>query len=242
MTLSSSNLDSKVGMGLRAFRLLAVLVTLAGAAYAVQHPVPLDPKADASTCIACHEDKTKGKAVHSAIAMGCLSCHEIRVNKDTTHVRLITATPYKLCLTCHADKDATQIKGRVHPPAVRDCLTCHDPHTSDNKNQLLKATSGEKKDNLCLTCHTQGTNVPRERQPSRRTRHGLRLLPHHSQDRSSGATPEFDYHLTKDAPALCAGCHDVKDANLVRGARGAAVRDGRLSLLPQSAPVGVARS
>jgi predicted CXXCH cytochrome family protein len=219
VTLSNSNLDSKVGMGLRAFRLLTVLVTLGGAAYAVQHPVPLDPKADASTCIACHEDKTKGKAVHSAIAMGCLSCHEIRVNKDTTHVRLITATPYRLCLTCHADKDATQIKGRVHPPAVRDCLTCHDPHTSDNKNQLLKATSGEKKDNLCLTCHTQGTNVP-----EKGSRHAALDMGcdscHITHKTGERGKPEFDYHLTKDAPALCAGCHDVKDANLVRAHEG----------------------
>src|ERR1022692_1561949 len=129
-------------------------------ALAKEHPVPLDKNVDSAKCLECHEDKTKGKAVHSAIAMGCLSCHEVRVNKDTTRVKLITATPYKMCLSCHSDKDATQIKGQVHPPAVRDCLTCHDPHTSANKNQLLKATSGEKKDNLCLTCHTQGTKVP----------------------------------------------------------------------------------
>ena len=48
----------------------------------------------------------------------------------------------------------------MHPPAVRDCIKCHDPHTSDNKNQLLKATSGDKGKNLCLDCHKQGLNVP----------------------------------------------------------------------------------
>ena len=63
--------------------LLIVLLGFAPSLLAKTHPVPLDPKADASTCITCHEDKTKGKAVHSAIAMGCLSCHEIRVNKAT---------------------------------------------------------------------------------------------------------------------------------------------------------------
>src|ERR1035438_9843134 len=127
------------------FALIALMVSRAAAAV---HPVPLEKNVDAAKCLECHEDKTKGKAVHSAIAMGCLSCHQIRVNKDTTRVKLITATPYNNCLSCHSDKDATQIKGQVHPPAVRDCLTCHDPHTSANKNQLLKATSGEKKDNL----------------------------------------------------------------------------------------------
>jgi hypothetical protein len=38
---------------------------------AAKHPVPLDPKADPATCLQCHEDKTKGKSVHSAMAMGC---------------------------------------------------------------------------------------------------------------------------------------------------------------------------
>src|SRR5271166_3946817 len=66
---------------------LIVLVLFGGRASAAKHPVPLDPKADTSTCIACHEDKTKGKSVHSAIAMGCTSCHEIRVNKDVTRVK-----------------------------------------------------------------------------------------------------------------------------------------------------------
>src|SRR5271166_6035224 len=120
-----------------------VVIVFAGRVDAAQHPVPLDPKADPSTCIACHEDKTKGKAVHSAIAMGCTSCHEIRNNKDVTRVKLVTTTPYALCLTCHADKKAADIKGTVHSPAVRDCLKCHDPHSSDNKNQLLKPVSGD---------------------------------------------------------------------------------------------------
>src|ERR1035437_4162957 len=63
-------------------------------------------------------------------------------------------------VSCHADKKAAGIKGKVHPPAVRDCVKCHDPHTSDNKNQLLKAESGDKGQNLCLDCHKQGLNVP----------------------------------------------------------------------------------
>src|SRR6266496_5478790 len=94
-------------------------------AVAKTHPVPLDKNVDSAKCLECHEEKTKGKAVHSAIATGCLSCHEVRVTKDVTRVKLITAVPYKLCLTCHGDKDAAQIKGNIHPPAVRNCLTCH---------------------------------------------------------------------------------------------------------------------
>ncbi len=106
------------------------LILSAGLCGAATHPVPLDKNTDSAKCIECHEDKAKGKAVHSAIATGCTSCHEVRVNKDVTRVKLITATPYALCLTCHADKNAADLKGTVHPPAVRDCLKCHDPHTS----------------------------------------------------------------------------------------------------------------
>ena len=121
---------------------LLVVLAAANSSQAKTHPVPLEPNTDAAKCITCHEDKTKGKAVHSAIATGCLSCHELRVSKDVTRIKLTAVTPVKLCLGCHADKDASQAKGHVHSPAVRDCLKCHDPHVSGFKNQLLKATDG----------------------------------------------------------------------------------------------------
>src|SRR6516162_8150154 len=108
---------------------------------AAVHPVPLDKNTDSAKCIECHEDKAKGKNVHSAIATGCTTCHEIRVNKDVTRVKLTTTTTQSLCFTCHADKSPAEAKGKVHSPAVRDCVKCHDPHTSENKNQLLKPVS-----------------------------------------------------------------------------------------------------
>jgi predicted CXXCH cytochrome family protein len=136
------------------------IITMSWPVLAGVHPVPLEKNVDAAKCLECHADKTKGKAVHSAIATGCLSCHEVRVTKDITRVKLITTTPSGLCITCHSEKNASDIKGTVHSPAVRDCLKCHDPHAADNKNQLLKATRGGEKENLCLTCHKQGLNVP----------------------------------------------------------------------------------
>src|SRR5579863_3337182 len=191
----------------------------AGQASAAKHPVPLDPKADSSTCIACHEDKTKGKAVHSAIAMGCTTCHEIRTNKDVTRIKLTTTTTQSLCLTCHADHNAADIKGRVHPPAVRDCVKCHDPHTSDNKNQLLKPETGDKAENLCLSCHTQGLNVP-----DKGSRHAALDMGcdtcHVTHKTGERGKEEFDYHLTKASPALCLDCHDVKDAALIKSHQG----------------------
>jgi predicted CXXCH cytochrome family protein len=197
------------------FALLLTLVAFCSpAALAGVHPIPLEKNTDAAKCVECHEDKTKGKAVHSAIAMGCLSCHEVRVNKDATYIKLITTTPAALCLTCHGDKDSAKLKGTVHSPAVRDCLTCHDPHNSDNKNQLKKTLSGSTKDdNLCLSCHTQGLNVP-----AKGSRHAALDMGcdtcHTTHKVGAKGQTEFDFHLTKALPALCIDCHDPKDAGL----------------------------
>jgi predicted CXXCH cytochrome family protein len=204
-------------LALRLFVLLSLL-TIAPA-FAVQHPVPLDPKTDPATCIGCHEDKTKGKAVHSAIATGCNTCHEVRTDKDVTHIKLTTATPYKLCLSCHGDKDSSQIKGHVHPPAVRDCLKCHDPHTAENKNQLLKATTGGEKENLCLSCHRTGLDVPEKGSRHAALDMGCDTC-HTTHKTGEAGKMEFDFHLTKAAPALCLDCHDAKDEKLQKAHQG----------------------
>jgi predicted CXXCH cytochrome family protein len=186
---------------------------------AATHPVPLDKNTDSAKCIECHEDKAKGKFVHSAIATGCTSCHEIRVNKDVTRVKLITTTTQALCLTCHADKNAADLKGKVHPPAVRDCVKCHDPHQSDNKYQLLKPTSGDKDQNLCLSCHTQGLNVPEKGSRHAALDMGCETC-HVTHKVGERGKQEFDYHLTKATPGLCIDCHDVKDASLIKAHQG----------------------
>ncbi len=213
VTLESFTSISETTHKLNALSCVMVIVILVGSASAAKHPVPLDPKADTSTCIACHEDKTKGKSVHSAMAMGCTACHEIRNIRDVTHIKLITTTPYALCLTCHADKNAAGIKGTVHPPAVRDCVKCHDPHSSDNKFQLLKATSGDEKENLCLSCHKTGMNVPEKGSRHAALDMGCETC-HTTHKTGEIGKAEFDFHLTKASPALCLDCHDPKNADL----------------------------
>jgi len=207
------------GLAEKLFFFIFFVFFLSNSAFAAQHPVPLDPKADSSTCLACHEDKTKGKSVHSAMAMGCTACHEIRVNRDITRVKLTTATPQALCLTCHADKDASQMKGTVHPPAVRECIKCHDPHSSDNKNQLLKPLAGDKGQNLCLDCHKQGLNVGDKGSRHAALDGGCDTC-HITHKTGEPGKQEFDFHLTKPAPALCQDCHDVKDAALITAHQG----------------------
>jgi len=194
--------------------------------FAAKHPVPLDPKADDKTCLQCHEDKTKGKAVHSAMQSGCLSCHEIRVIKshdkkheDVTRVKLIKATSISLCLSCHDEINGKPGTSKAHTPATKNCLTCHDPHSSPNKYQLLKTASGERKDNLCLTCHVQGLNVPEKGSRHAALDSGCDTC-HTTHKIGDPNKRENQFHLTKDAPALCLDCHDAKDETLKKAHHG----------------------
>jgi len=198
---------------------VAVVIMVIGlfslSANAGRHPVPLDAKIDSAKCLECHDEKAKGKSVHTAVATGCTSCHEIRVSKDVTRTKLTATSTGKLCISCHDDKDVTKIQGHVHEPAVRDCVKCHDPHTSANKNQLLKAASGDKNENLCLTCHTQGLNVPTKGSRHAALDGGCDTC--HTTHKNGDTTQrEFRFHLTKATPALCLDCHDAKDAALAK--------------------------
>jgi predicted CXXCH cytochrome family protein len=196
-----------------AFGLLILSCLFARPLRADIHPVPLEKNTDSAKCLECHGDKAKGKSVHTAISTGCTSCHEIRVNRDVTRVKLITTTAYGLCLTCHKDKNAAELKGTVHKPTVRDCLKCHDPHQSDNKFELLKPTSGDQKENLCLACHTTGLNVPEKGSRHVALDMGCETC-HVTHKTGEPGKLEFDFHLTKSPPALCLDCHDPSGADL----------------------------
>jgi predicted CXXCH cytochrome family protein len=189
---------------------IAACSVLAGAA---EHPVPLEKNVTAAKCLECHEDKSKGPHVHSAIQLGCTSCHEVRNVKDVTRIKLTATSSGKLCLTCHTDKNAADLKGRVHPPAVRDCVKCHDPHQSKNEKQLLKPVSGEKQENLCLSCHTTGLNVGAKGGRHAALDAGCDTC-HTVHKVGDPNKPEFANHLTKSTPALCLDCHDGNDASL----------------------------
>lgn len=206
---------------LQGMRLLVAVLVLVSAfpAFADIHPVPLEKNTDSSKCLECHADKAKGKSVHTAISTGCTSCHEIRVNKDVTRVKLITTTPAALCFTCHADKNPAEIKGVVHKPAVRDCLKCHDPHSSDNPNQLLKPASGGVKENLCLDCHAVGVHTPEKGSRHAALDAGCDTC-HVVHKTGPSPTLEFTKHLKKATPPLCLECHDAKDADLVKAHQG----------------------
>jgi predicted CXXCH cytochrome family protein len=199
---------------------LLVLAAIFPLAKAEKHPVDLGKDVDGSKCLACHEAKAKGKSVHSAIAAGCLSCHEIRETNNVTRVKLKTATPVKLCIQCHSDKDADKIKGRVHNPAIRDCLKCHDPHTSANQDHLLMPISGiGNGESICLTCHKMSVGIG-----NGGSRHAALAMGcdtcHTTHKTGEKGKREFDFQLKKDSPALCMDCHDTKGVKLIETHQG----------------------
>jgi predicted CXXCH cytochrome family protein len=109
-----------------------------------EHPVPLEKNIDAAKCLECHEDKSKGAHVHTAISMGCTTCHEVKVEKDTTNVELVSPKE-EICFTCHEKAKWASLHG---PYEKGQCVLCHDPHVSDNDKQLRAAGNA-----LCLECH-----------------------------------------------------------------------------------------
>lgn len=132
--------EAVVTQGQKAILALSIAL-VATRLQAAEHPVALPKDAD---CASCHEDKTKGKAIHSAIAMGCNTCHEVKTEGETTTVNL-TSPKEELCFTCHEkSKDETQ-----HLPYEKgQCVTCHDPHASDYPKQVRAEVN-----TLCLQCH-----------------------------------------------------------------------------------------
>jgi predicted CXXCH cytochrome family protein len=121
--------------------LLALGLAMSLPLAATEHPVKLEKDAD---CATCHEEKTKGKAVHSAIAMGCTTCHEVKTEGETTTVEFVSPKE-QLCYTCHEKAKDPVLHG---PYDKGQCVSCHDPHTSEFPKQLRAQTNV-----LCMGCH-----------------------------------------------------------------------------------------
>ena len=130
--------------GKRVMFLLLLVLAWGLPALAAEHPVPLPKDVQDKDCLECHDDKTKGKAVHSAMQMGCSACHNVKSDGTTTTVEL-AAPKNQLCFTCH-DKSKEEV---LHKPYEDgQCTTCHSPHSSDFAKQTRADGNA-----LCLACH-----------------------------------------------------------------------------------------
>ena len=110
-------------------------------------------------CYTCHADVRgqMNKTSHHPVREGkivCSYCHN--PHGSTTTAMLRGASVNETCYQCHQEKRGPFVW--VHPPALENCLTCHDSHGS-NKRKLLTG----KDSFLCLSCHSYGgpVNSPR---------------------------------------------------------------------------------
>lgn len=107
-------------------------------------------------CYRCHDEKQKeveDSSTPHPIASECTTCHFPHSSKENFFLKQNT---YRLCMTCHEGygKDHPVSKHPIRFAKMDDkeisCVSCHNPHGSDNKS-LLKIEGGRF--SVCLQCH-----------------------------------------------------------------------------------------
>lgn len=105
---------------------------------------------DEAPCQRCHAALGQGKVVHGMDG-ACADCHaptELagRCKGPVAKGWKLTQPDPQLCLECHEVKKQTALHAVI--PAM-GCSACHDPHSSDFPNHLVKWPAAE----LCYECH-----------------------------------------------------------------------------------------
>jgi predicted CXXCH cytochrome family protein len=141
----------------------------------------------------CHASLLTVKNLHP-VAQMCDSCHQPLLTphpqKGRKTFQLIQEVP-GLCGMCHAPFGK---KAHVHPP-VKDgmCLTCHNPHGSDEPKLLAQPLK-----DLCLTCHSDKLAAKFLHGPASTGDCTACHNPHESDNKAL---------TVKEGPALCVTCH-----------------------------------
>ncbi|MDH3524445.1 MAG: cytochrome c3 family protein [Acidobacteriota bacterium] len=120
-------------------------------AFAAEHPSLVS--VESADCKECHDELLGGRSwTHAPAEEDCTICHEFSVAEEGTTVGLLEAEP-GLCLLCHDEKTAA-VEADLdtpHFPVTESCLTCHDPHGSDQARPVLAPLI-----ELCGECHDLG--------------------------------------------------------------------------------------
>jgi DmsE family decaheme c-type cytochrome len=113
-------------------------------------------KADEKTlCYQCHTNVRAQlqKSSHHPVREGridCSSCHN--VHGSPGRGMLAKATVNETCYSCHQEKRGPFLW--EHPPVRENCLTCHEPHGSNNPDLLVAKGPAQ-----CVTCHQYGGHI-----------------------------------------------------------------------------------
>jgi predicted CXXCH cytochrome family protein len=113
-----------------------------------------------SLCLACHESIRDGideaASIHPlTVESGrCSACHQPH-NAEARP--LLAGQRTALCADCHQDHSrfthpmGPNVPDPIRPGESLSCLSCHDPHASDER-MLLRASPDRA---LCVECHSE---------------------------------------------------------------------------------------
>ncbi len=174
-------------------------------------------------CFECHDDKSEemdsSLVVHKALneKKSCVSCHNPHATNSES---LLIQTGSDLCFECHdrtyksKDRKIKNIKNIVvnattpHPPvADGECISCHNPHYSQNYFLLNGAfpfgayaeKPSSKYFQLCFDCH-DSDKLDKE--------YGTEF----TEFRKGNKNLHF-FHISKNKGRNCTTCHEVHGSN-----------------------------
>ena len=166
-------------------------------------------------CYECHKVRYNKRFDHKPVQQGrCLDCHD--PHQSNVRSLLKANSVNNLCLKCHQVGRKKGIKKVVnmraaykHKPADKNCVECHEAHTSDFP-RLLK---GDGKIGICLDCHSrlEGHIDMKKWIKSVRYKHGAVT------DSKNKCLECHDPHATnhkgilkKQQVKMCLSCHNKK--------------------------------
>ncbi len=201
----------------------ALISLLSGAVFLVGS-MPCSRAAAEDNCLtSCHDHDniSKGAVVHPALQLGCQACHigidaSSKPHKITNNIpKGLAAEPPDLCFNCHDKLEFT--KKNVHEPVAKGkCLSCHNPHASDEMAMLKK-----KPADSCLECHAKILKKPHpasgahplgivkvwQKPVMDPSRPGKVFYCGSCHDPHSSDSPNLFRYKAKDAYGLCKYCH-----------------------------------
>ncbi len=148
-------------------------------------------------CLAagCHESILSHEVIHEPSEDDCLTCHDTDSDEHPSPQGaeyVLNESVPTLCYDCHDEKN---IMKNIHSPVEDgECLSCHNPHSSENESLLLA-----KDGNVCLDCHDLEVGAKMEHGPYS----GKLCTSCHNPHQS-----ENEYLLEKAIPQLCYNCHE----------------------------------
>jgi len=176
---------------MRRITVLLVSIILSAASVSGQTPAGNTQK-----CLECHAKVIAQERKHKPAEKKCEICH--KPNGKTHPVEgvkgftLVEKMP-DLCYQCH---DAMNDQKSVHTPvAGGKCLSCHNPHSSENE-ALLKYP----KATICQECHE--TDAGSKKSVHKAVTDGNCQSCHNSHQSN------FKKQLKSESASLCLGCHE----------------------------------